>query len=157
MLVRVRSWRPWNSMCVPLSHSVPGEREIITSWNSLGSLPGGEQSQHSLLSQQMHVEGASPRRFPVAPEPGAASPDALLLSSTFVGRGAGKECQGMVLTTQFSRVWQGFCVLPLLSLSSCWQRWSRRRSRWLSLHVSHPQGIPEAMSQVIGKTVCPLA
>lgn len=50
--------------------------------------------------------------IPMAPEPGAASPDALLLSSTFVGRGAGKECQGMVLTTQFSRVWQGFCVSP---------------------------------------------
>lgn len=62
--MRVRSWRPWNSMCVSLSHSMPEDREIITSWNSLGSLLGGEQSQHSLLSQQMHVEGASPRRFP---------------------------------------------------------------------------------------------
>lgn len=62
----------------------------------------------------------------------------------------------MVLTTQFSPEFGRDFVFSHLFLSpQCWQRWSRSAGGF-PLHVTHPQGIPEAMSQVIGKTVCPL-
>lgn len=72
---------------VPLSPSAPGGREIIPSLNFLRIIPG-RCAEPALPPMPADARGGNlSLTIPMAPEPGAASPDALLLSSTFVGRG----------------------------------------------------------------------